>query len=173
MSFKHLPNRWCLGTVASGSEVFQHAVLWMKRSEHHEVFTERREVKPPSERSFGVTFAVVFALLSTWLYLRKHLPLWALFSFVLALAFLGTALIRPVLLSPLNRAWFRLGLFLHKIVNPIVMGLLFFLVFAPTGVIMRGLGKDLLRLKRAPMGSTYWINRNMQTDPVTNMKKQY
>jgi saxitoxin biosynthesis operon SxtJ-like protein len=145
----------------------------MTGSEHHEVLAERRGTKPPSEKSFGITFAVVLALFSVWLLLRKELPSWALLSFVLALAFLISAFAKPALLSPLNRAWFRFGLTLHRIVNPIVMGLLFFVVFAPTGMIMRGMEKDLLRLKRVPKGSSYWIHRDAQTDPLTNMKKQY
>jgi heme/copper-type cytochrome/quinol oxidase subunit 4 len=146
---------------------------FMTRNEHHEVLTERREISPPSEKSFGITFAVVLALLSAWLLLRKGLASWALFLFILAMAFLGAAFARPILLSPVNRAWFSLGLILHRIVNPVVMGLLFFLVFTPTGMIMRLMGKDLLRLKRIPKESTYWIHRDAKTDPLTNMKKQY
>ena len=145
----------------------------MAGSDHHEVLIERRDVAPPSERSFGITFAVIMTLLSAWLLLRKGLPFWALLSLILALAFLVSAFVKPVLLSPLNRAWFRFGLLLHGIVNPIVMGLLFFAVFTPTGMIMRAMKKDLLRLRRVSAGSTYWVLRDAQTDPPTNMKKQY
>ena len=145
----------------------------MAGSRHHEVLTERREVRPPSEKSFGITFAAIFSLLSVWLLLRKELPFWALLSFILALGCLGAAFTRPLLLLPFNRVWFRLGLLLHQIVNPIVMGLLFFLVFTPTGLIMRQLGKDLLRLRRNSEGSSYWIRRDPQAEPAANMKKQY
>ncbi len=65
----------------------------------------------------------------------------------------------PQVLAPLNRLWFKLGLLLHKIVNPIVLGIMFYVVVTPTGLIMRLLGKDLLRLKRDPAAASYWIER--------------
>jgi hypothetical protein len=140
---------------------------------HHEQLTEHGDVKLPSERSFGITFAVVFALFALWLYWRKGLPLWALLFLAAAVVFALLAFWSPLALRPLNRVWMRFGLLLHRIINPLVMGLLFFVVFTPTAIIMRLLRKDLLRLKKEPGVASYWIPRSVDTDPPTNMKNQY
>jgi hypothetical protein len=89
---------------------------------------------------------------------------------ILAAAFLAAAIIKPSLLHPLNRLWMRLGLLLHKIVNPIVMGLLFYGTIWPTALVMRR--RDLLRLKREPGANSYWITRQPGPLPET-MKDQF
>jgi hypothetical protein len=86
--------------------------------------------------------------------------------------FLSAASFRPALLHPLNRLWMKLGLLLHKIVNPIVMGLLFYGTIWPTGLAMRMRGRDLLRLKRDPDADTYWIARPPGPLPET-MRDQF
>src|SRR6201995_2110056 len=86
--------------------------------------------------------------------------------------FLAAALVRASLLHPLNQLWMKLGLLLHRIVNPIVMGLLFFGTIWPTGLVMRLRGRDLLRLKRDPAPSSYWIARPPGPEPQT-MKDQF
>jgi hypothetical protein len=73
--------------------------------------------------------------------------------------FLGVALFYPAALTPLNRLWLKFGLLLHKVVNPIVMALVFFGTVLPMGLAMRALGKDPLRLKRQPNENSYWIER--------------
>ena len=140
---------------------------------HHEQMTEHEEVKLPSERSFGMTFAVVFTLFALWLYWRKDVPVWALFFLASAIVFAILAYQSPLVLRPLNRVWMKFGLLLHRIINPLVMGLLFFLVFTPTAIIMRLLRKDLLRLKKESGIVSYWISRSAESDPPTNMKNQY
>jgi hypothetical protein len=140
---------------------------------HHEDLQERGDVKLPSERSFGITFAVVFTLFALWLYWRKGLPLEALLVLAAAVIFAILAYQSPLALRPLNRVWMKFGLLLHKIINPLVMGLLFFVVFTPTAIIMRLLRKDLLRLKKEPGVASYWIPRSVETDPPSNMKNQY
>jgi hypothetical protein len=140
---------------------------------HHEQLSRREDVKPPSEKSFGITFAVVFSLLAVWLYWRKGLAWWPQALLAAAAFFLIAALVAPRILRPLNVVWLKFGLLLHRIVNPIVMGLLFFLVFTPAGLIMRLLGKDLLRLRREPNTKTYWIARSPETDPTSSMKNQF
>ena len=77
---------------------------------HHEQLTEHGDVKLPSERSFGVTFAVVFTLLALWLYWRKDLPVWALFFLASAIVFAILAYQSPLVLRPLNRVWMKFGL---------------------------------------------------------------
>ncbi len=109
----------------------------------------------------------LLALLNGW----HHGRLWP-WEIAVAVLFLLAALLRPALLNPLNRVWMKLGLLLHKIVNPIVMGLLFYGTIWPTGVIMRMRGRDLLRLRREPASDTYWIARPPGPLPET-MRDQF
>ncbi|MBT3401824.1 MAG: hypothetical protein HN420_17765, partial [Rhodospirillaceae bacterium] len=90
-----------------------------------------------------------------------------------AIAFLAIAFLRPGLLAPLNRLWTRFGLLLHRIVNPIVMGFLFYLTVTPMALIMRALGKDLLRLKRDPEAKSYWIERTPPGPAPDTMSNQF
>ena len=123
----------------------------------HEDLRRQGEVKHGSDRSFGLTFAVVFLIIAL-LPLRHGLGLrwWAV---ALAVAFALAALLAPRLLAPLNRLWARLGDLLHKITTPLVMGLLFFGALTPVASILRLSGKDPLRLKRDGKAASYWIER--------------
>ncbi|MFB9268559.1 SxtJ family membrane protein [Bradyrhizobium erythrophlei] len=94
---------------------------------------------------------------------------WALSAAVLLLV---VAWRRPSLLHPLNRLWMKLGLLLHKLVNPIIMGLLFYGTILPTGLVMRLRGRDLLRLKREADAASYWIARPPGPAPET-MRDQF
>jgi hypothetical protein len=85
---------------------------------------------------------------------------------------LAAAWLKPSALRPLNIVWMKFGLLLHKIVNPVVMGLLFFGTIWPTGLVMRLRGRDLLRLKREPSANSYWIARTPGPEPQT-MKDQF
>jgi hypothetical protein len=114
---------------------------------HHETRSGHDDTKAPSEKSFGITFACVFALLSAWLFYRHGFGLKLVATAVLAVAFLATAYAAPYVLRPLNIVWLKFGLLLHRVVNPVIMGLLFFIVFTPMGMLMRLFGADLLRLK--------------------------
>jgi hypothetical protein len=91
---------------------------------------------------------------------------------ILAVLFLAAAWLKPPLLHPLNRLWMKLGLLMHRIVNPIVMGLLFYGTIWPTGLVMRMRGRDLLRLKREPSSDSYWISRAPGPQPET-MRDQF
>ncbi|MGB8328889.1 MAG: SxtJ family membrane protein [Polyangiales bacterium] len=123
----------------------------------HESYHRTEEVVGSSNRSFGLVFAVVFAIIALLpLFHGGGVRLWSLGVGAL---FAGLAFAAPQVLAPLNRLWLKLGLLLHKIVNPIVLGIMFYLVVTPTGLIMRLLGKDLLRLKRDPVVQSYWIER--------------
>jgi saxitoxin biosynthesis operon SxtJ-like protein len=79
---------------------------------------------------------------------------------VLGGGFLLAALVSPKVLAPLNRVWTALGLALHRITNPLILGVCFYLVFTPLGWFLRWLGKDFLRLKRSPSTASYWIPRD-------------
>jgi predicted membrane metal-binding protein len=140
---------------------------------HHESLTHDETVKPPSEKSFGITFAVVFGLIAAWLYWRKDLPVWALICTAAAVFFLVAGFLTPALLRPINLVWLKFGLILHKIVNPIVMGLLFFVVFTPMGFIMRLAGKDPLKLKRDAAAPSYWSPREQTSGIEASMKNQF
>ncbi len=87
--------------------------------------------------------------------------------------FLIVGLVRPSLLAPLNRLWFRLGLLLHKIVNPVVMGLLFYGAILPTGIVMRLMGKDLLKLGLDRHSDSYWIVRQPPGPAPEAMRDQF
>lgn len=114
-------------------------------------------VEVSSDRSFGLVFTVVFALIGFWpLFGGGPVRLWAL---ALSAAFLLTALAWPTVLAPLNRLWFRFGLLLHRIVSPIAMGIIFFGAIMPMGLAMRALGKRPLRLDLDPDAKSYWIPR--------------
>ena len=140
--------------------------------EFHEDYGREEEVKGSSDRGFGIVFAVVFALVALWPLTGENgaVRLW---SAAVAIAFLAIAFLRPGLLAPLNRLWTRFGLLLHRIVNPIVMGFLFYLTVTPMALIMRALGKDLLRLKRDPEAKSYWIERTPPGPAPHTMSHQF
>lgn len=127
----------------------------------------------PSERRFGALFTVVFSLAGIYGHFVKDWPsgvVIGLFvaSFVVALV----TLVVPTALAPFNRAWFQLGLLMGKIVSPIVLGLIFFVLLTPIGVIGRLLGRDELRLKKAP-GTTWWIDRDPPGPASDSFKNQF
>ena len=124
-------------------------------------------IKVGSNRSFGIVFFVVFFLIATYPLLSKgDIRLWSLF---ISIIFLILGILNSKILSPLNKIWFKFGIFLGKIVSPLVMGLIFFAVVTPIGILMRFLNKDLLNLK-FNKNSTYWIEKN---GPKSNMKNQF
>ena len=136
----------------------------------HKSFTRDEALLPGSDRTFGWVMAGALALLS--LLNRWHLgQLWP-WTLSVAVLLLVATWIRPSLLHPLNRLWMKLGLLLHKIINPIVMGVLFYGTILPTGLVMRLRGEDLLRLKREPGAESYWIARVPGPAPET-MKDQF
>ena len=129
---------------------------------------EKVSVKIPSNRSFGLLFFIVFLAISLWpLKSQEDLRLWA---FILALIFFVLGILNSKFLTPLNKLWMKFGIFLGSIVSPFVMGVVFFIVVTPTGLIMRFLGKDLLRIKKSKFVSTYWISREKQNN---TMKRQF
>jgi hypothetical protein len=132
----------------------------------------RREIHGggPSDRNFGGVFAAAFLLFGLWP-LRHSRPvrLWCL---VLSGTLFVVTLAWPALLHGPNRIWTRCGILLGRVVNPIVTGLLFYLVFTPTAVVLRWMGKDLLRLARDQNAKTYWIQRNAAED-LSDMRNQF
>lgn len=145
----------------------------MTKGVHHEfqAGAGHDEHEGPSDRSFGFVFAAVFALIG--LYNAWHAgKAWPWLALVAA-GFLALALIRPAVLAPLNRLWMRFGLLLAMIINPIVLGILFFLVFTPMAFVARLVGKDFLRLKKQPEAKSYWIVRDPPGPEPVSMKDQF
>ena len=137
----------------------------------HEVFSREEEIVAGSDRSFGLVMAGAFAvvtLLNAW-YAGRIWP----WTAGLAAAFLIAALLRPAALNPLNRVWLKFGLLLHRIVSPVIMALLFYGTVLPTGLVMRAMGRDLLRLKREPDAESYWIVRAPPGPAPETMKHQF
>jgi len=125
------------------------------------------DVKISTNRSFGIVFFVVFLIVSIYPLLKGNdLRIWSL---IISLIFLILGLLNSRILSPFNRLWFKFGLFLGKIVAPIVMGLIFYLVVTPTSILMKIFKKDLLNLKFNKKKS-YWIEKN---GPKSKMKDQF
>ena len=123
----------------------------------HESLERNESPQGSSNRTLGLTFAAVFLIISLYpLAFGRPLRLW---SIALAAGFAVLALALPDVLGPLNKVWTRLGLLLHRITSPIVLGLMFFCVVTPIGFVMRLRGRDPLRLSMNPDASTYWIDR--------------
>jgi hypothetical protein len=118
-----------------------------------------------------MVFAVAFAAYALWPVVAGKEPhLWA---GGVAAAFALAAFARPQLLTPLNQLWFRFGLVLHHVVNPIIMGLIFFAAVVPVGAVLRLFGKDVLRLQRDRNAESYWIPREPPGPQPGSMSKQF
>ena len=125
------------------------------------------DVKIGSNRSFGIVFFVVFLIIATYPLINgDELRLWSL---IISIIFLFLGLVNSKILNPLNKLWFKFGIFLGKIISPLLMGIIFFLVVTPIGLLMRLLNKDLLNLRFNNNGS-YWIEK---TEPKSKMKNQF
>ena len=125
------------------------------------------EIKISSNRSFGIVFFIVFLLIALYPLLKgSDLRIWSL---VISFIFLILGLINSKILTPLNRLWFKFGLLLGKFISPLIMGIIFFIVVTPIGIIMRLLKKDLLNLKYNKK-ETYWIDKS---GTKSKMKNQF
>lgn len=124
-----------------------------------------------SERAFGIVFAAVFAVVGLWpLAGGGAVRAWAL---AVAGALVAVALARPRWLAGPNRLWARLGHLLHKVVTPVVMGLVFFATVTPVALIMRALGKDPLALRFDRGAQSYWIERRPPGPAPATMRNQF
>jgi hypothetical protein len=137
----------------------------------HENFERDERGETGSNRSFGLVFAAVFAIIALWPLLRGGELRWI--PLAIAAVFLGVALAAPATLAPLNRLWMRLGRLLHGVVNPIVMAIIFFGVVTPAGLIMRALGRDPLHLELDRQTSSYWIARQPPGPAPDTMRQQF
>ena len=128
---------------------------------------KQNDIKIGSNKSFGIVFFIVFLIISIYPILNnENVRIWAL---IISFIFLILGLLNSKLLNPLNKIWFKFGLFLGKIISPFVMGVIFFCVVTPIGLLMKLLKKDLLNLK-FNKNNSYWINK---TGPKSKMKNQF
>ena len=126
-----------------------------------------KDIKIGSNRSFGIVFFVVFLLIGLWPILKgNELRIW---SIAISLIFFILGILNSKILTPFNKAWFRFGIFLGNFISPIIMGIVFFLVVTPTGLIMKLFRKDLINLRKNN-SSTYWIEKK---DIKSSMKNQF
>ena len=137
----------------------------------HENFSREEALDYSSDRSFGFVFTVVFVVIALWPLLNDA-PIrdW---SIGLAIATLAISLIRPQLLAPFNNLWAKFGNVLHRIVNPVILGGIFFVVVTPTALILRLAGKDPLNRKVDKSVKSYWIKREPPGPSPESMPKQY
>ncbi len=123
--------------------------------------------KISSNRSFGILFSIVFAIIAFWPTINGNpMRLW---SIPISVIFLVLGLLNSKLLNPLNIVWVKFGELLGRIVAPIVMAIIYFIIVTPIGLFMRLIGKDLLNIKFSK-SNTYWIKREKK---VGSMKKQF
>lgn len=128
----------------------------------------KSNIKISSNRNFGLVFFFIFLVVSIWPLTHNESP--RIWSAIISLAFLILVLTRSKLLTPLNRLWAKFGIILGSIIAPIVMGVVFFLVVTPTGLVMKIIGKDLLSIKYDKKKETYWVKRDK---PTSTMKQQF
>ena len=128
----------------------------------------KSNIKISSNRNFGLVFFFIFLVVSIWPLTHNESP--RIWSAIISLAFLILVLTRSKLLIPLNRLWAKFGIILGSIIAPIVMGVVFFLVVSPIGLVMKIMGKDLLNKKYDKKKRTYWIKREIS---IGTMKRQF
>ncbi len=125
------------------------------------------DIKISSNRSFGIVFFIGFLLIALYPFTYGgEIRIWSL---IISILFLILGLLNSKILAPLNKIWFKFGILLGRIVSPLIMGIIFFLVVTPVGLIMRFLGKDVLNLKYSK-NKSYWIKKN---GPESKMKNQF
>lgn len=139
----------------------------------HESYARDEEKVVGTDRSFGLVFVVFFAIVGGWsLYRGKDINVvYGLFG--ASGVFLLLSFVAPKALHPLNVAWMAFGRLLHKVVSPIIMGLLFFVTITPIALLMRAMGKDVLRLRLDSAAKSYWIERTPPGPPPETMRNQF
>ena len=129
---------------------------------------KKKEIKISSNKSFGIVFFVIFLVVALWPLINEgEIRIW---SIVISIIFLFLGLINSKILTPLNKLWFRFGILLGNVFSPIAMGIIYFGVITPIGILMKLIGKDILNLKQNKKSSTYWIKKEKV---ISNMKNQF
>ena len=131
----------------------------------------QNEIKLPSNKMFGYFFSLIFLVFAIYLYMNEYY-ISALIVFIMLLLLMIITIIRPIILEPLNRLWTNIGLLLGQIFNPIILGVIFFIIFTPLSVIMRLLGRDALMVKRNDR-SSFWKKRDITEFSPSSFENQY
>ena len=125
----------------------------------------KKNIRIGSNRSFGIVFFIVFFIIGLWPLLNENeVRIWAI---LICFVFLILGILNSKILSPLNKIWFKFGIFLGNFIAPIVMGIIFFLIVTPTGILVKLFKKDLLNLKKND-GKTYWVEKKEQNSSLRN-----
>jgi hypothetical protein len=126
----------------------------------------------PSERTFGFVFTGIFLIIAGYLWYQDSKPLAIQIFLVLAVTFFAFALFMPIVLRPFNKAWYKLGLLMGRVVSPIVLGILFFILISPIAIVMRLAGRDALKLRKQNVQS-HWIDRVPPGPSSDSFKEQF
>jgi hypothetical protein len=126
----------------------------------------------PSERSFGFMWVIIFVLCAGYNFYHHNILGTQVFV-AMGVCLILVTIIVPIVLRPLNKIWFKLGLFLGSIVSPVVMGILFFGLITPIAVLMRIKGRDVLKIKNNSSCSSYWVNRVTVEENLSSFKDQF
>ena len=129
---------------------------------------KNQKIKISSNRNFGIVFSIVFLIIAFWPLLNSNeINYWSL---AISITFLILGLTNSKILTPLNKIWFNFGLLLGNVIAPIVMGIIFFLVITPIGIVLQLFRKDVLRIKIEKSIGSYWILRKYK---IGTMKNQF
>lgn len=144
----------------------------MKDTSQHENLSRDHKIETGSDRSFGIVFAVVFAIIGLWpVVFSGSSPRW--WAMVIAAVFALIAIFKPSLLARANILWAGLGILIGKFVTPIVMVILFFVTVTPVGLLMRVFKKDPLNIRFDPQATSYWIERDPPGPDAESMRNQF
>ena len=125
----------------------------------------------PSNNKFGWFFSAVFAIITLYSY-SQQMNTFAVATNILCVFFMAATFSAPQLLTPLNRLWYSLGMLLGKVISPIVLGAMFFVLITPIAIITRLFGRDELKLKKSFVQS-YWVDRLPPGPPSDSFKNQF
>ena len=124
--------------------------------------------KKSSNKSFGILFFLVFFVFGLWPLTKEMSP--NIYLITISIIFLTLGLLNSKLLSPINEIWIKFGEILGKIIAPLIMALVYFLILTPISLLLRAFGKDLLGLKYLKQQNSYWIKREKE---IGTMDKQF
>ena len=128
-------------------------------------------IKLPSNKKFGFLFTIIFFLIGSYFYIKEFSQIFFL-SFATSFIFGIITILKPSILLPLNKLWMRFGLLIGTIVSPIVLGIIFFVIFTPVSIIMKIIGRDELLIKFKKKES-YWKNTNRKENYQETLRQQF
>jgi len=137
----------------------------------HEDFSRDHQVKASSNRAFGWVWVVVFLIIALRPLVSGGVVRW--WSLILCALVAVVTIAVPVLLTIPNRLWLGFGMLLHRVTSPVALGIIFYVVVMPTGLLMRAFGKDILRLRHDPAAESYWIKREPPGPKPDSMPHQF